>query len=421
MNQTRIQGNLSPAGLLLSRGPQLPHWSVGQVVTAKVMAVDPGGEVTLRLFNQTLRVHSEVPLKTGDELKLLVKQVESDILLELAPVRSKPTPSGPVNDALRQNLPQQRPYQPLINHLLQLAEGKQLTQLLKALEAVDWPRLTPAAGSTTTPAAATQRALADSDVPVAEQLQRLGKLVRQMAQAVPQSRELGTPLGLRQAVAQSGLWMEAKIALPNSPAPSLDLKANLLRLNQLIPQLLERLPLPRSQAMQSLSPAQQQAVTQLRNLLVTLLSEAEGALARLKLVQAQNSPGASTTPDTQWVLEIPIRHADQAEVIQLQIRRDKEQSPQKEEQESWSINLAFENPQHGPFHIMVHLLGNTISANIYAEREATAERFRLQLGDLQQRLEAIGLDTGQLGSRVGRLPAIVEFGKSMASLIDTSA
>ncbi|MFI7866288.1 flagellar hook-length control protein FliK [Ectopseudomonas khazarica] len=257
--------------------------------------------------------------------------------------------------------------------------------------------------------------------------------------ALPDSSQLSTAKGLAQALESSGVLLEAKLLQGQTAALPQDLKANLLRLiAQLMPQLpggagaLAGLQNALNQNLPTLArqllgvnatggSARQQALTfplpsrLLQNMdgeadLETLLKLAAAAVSRLQTHQlsslAQTQVDANGNLVTTWQLELPMRH--QQEVIPLQVKLQREDSGKAEKAEQkdtlWKVELAFELDHLGPLQVRAQLLRGSLSSQLWAERADTTELINAELGHLRERLQAAGLEVGELACSQGMPP-----------------
>lgn len=257
--------------------------------------------------------------------------------------------------------------------------------------------------------------------------------------ALPDSSQLSTAKGLAQALESSGVLLEAKLLQGQTAALPQDLKANLLRLiAQLMPQLpggagtLAGLQNALNQNLPTLArqllgvnatggSARQQALTfplpsrLLQNMdgeadLETLLKLAAAAVSRLQTHQlsslAQTQVDANGNLITTWQLELPMRH--QQEVIPLQVKLQREDSGKAEKAEQkdtlWKVELAFELDHLGPLQVRAQLLRGSLSSQLWAERADTTQLINAELGHLRERLQAAGLEVGELACSQGMPP-----------------
>jgi hypothetical protein len=259
--------------------------------------------------------------------------------------------------------------------------------------------------------------------------------------ALPDSGQLSTAKGLAKAMEGSGLLFEAKLLHGQTSGLPQDLKANLLRLvAQLLPQLpggagtLAGLQGAISQNLPALarqmlginstgSSARQQALSfplpsrLLQNMeegevdLEALLKLAAAAISRLQTHQlsslAQTQVDANGNLVTTWQLELPMRH--QQEILPLQIKlQHEEQNAKSDKHEQkeplWRIDLAFDLPHLGPLQVRAQLLRGSLSSQLWAERADTTALINAELGHLRERLQAAGLEVGELACSQGMPP-----------------
>ena len=259
--------------------------------------------------------------------------------------------------------------------------------------------------------------------------------------AMPDVRQLGDPKALAKALEDSGLFFEAKLLSGQTQALPQDLKANLLRL---VAQLMPALPNATAAALtgaQNEAGLAQALPLMLRNMLggasqassklqalnfplparllqnldadadlETLLRLAAAAVSRLQTHQlsslAQTQVGPEGNLLTTWQLEIPMRN--QQELVPLQVKLQRDESPKKNPKESgetlWRVELAFDLSPLGPLQVQAQLLRGSLSSQLWAERPTTAELIDRELGHLRERLSAAGLEVGELACRQGVPP-----------------
>lgn len=168
-------------------------WQVGQILKAVALPTTASGQTQLQIGQQLVQTQSPIPLQTGQTLALQVQSLTPQPLLQiLAGIRS-----DPVADAVRTILPKQGSVTALLNNLSQLVGARQ-------------PTLPPL-------------------------LQELGQTVLRQ---VPEPQTVSNAPGLRQALDQSGLFLEAQLRAAAGGGGRVDFsgdfKANLLRLVQLV-------------------------------------------------------------------------------------------------------------------------------------------------------------------------------------------
>ncbi len=363
-------------------------WQAGQILQARIIQPAPGEPSLLRIGGKLLPLNlPPLPVLAGQALSLQVISPGQSIALRVLDITAPSVSQQAVRDALPRQLP--------------------LSSLLAQLQAIvgaDDSR--------------------GSKLP-AEVLQQVRRILDQL----PRHDGVGRADGLQQALANSGIFLEARLAealrtrqpfAQTAQQLSGDLKGGLLGLLSLLLGL--RIPagatapsthgaqkhpadvpppLPNSQPFaQSRLPASAASLLNLSlpQQLQELLRQVDGSLARIQLSQlAANSEDDGRRS---WLLDLPLRHGDQLDL--LQIRIDEERGGKGRGSDSlWSITLAVELDGLGEIHIRVTLTGGVISATFWAGDNRTAELFEQHLGELQQRLRAAGLCVGNLSTRHG--------------------
>jgi len=257
--------------------------------------------------------------------------------------------------------------------------------------------------------------------------------VERLFAALPDPTQLGSAKGVAQALSDSGALLEAKLLAGQTGALPNDLKANLLRLvGQLLPNLPGALPTASASAnnvalalpallREALGHQRQQAagfplparvLNQLDGEadLETLLKLAAAAIARLQTHQLSSLAQTQTTADgnllTTWQLEVPMRDAQQMVAVQLKIQSEEQpQKGRKEQGETlWRVDLAFDLDPLGPLQVQAQLLRGSLSTQFWAERSETAALVSRELAHLRERLQASGLEVGELACRQGTPP-----------------
>jgi hypothetical protein len=269
--------------------------------------------------------------------------------------------------------------------------------------------------------------------------------VDRLLAGLPDVQQLSTPKGLAQALANSGLFLEAKLLAGQNPSLTPDMKGNLLRL---IAQMAPGLPGNTSfNAIIAANTLAQTLPSFVRSALGTLgqvsakpqpgsfplpsrlLQSLEGegdlehllrlaaaAVSRLQSHQLSSLEQTGTTADgnlqSTWQLEIPMRNLQ--DIVPLQVKFQREQTPQKEpgekreerepKQQLWRVELAFDMEPLGPLQVQAQLIQGRLSSQLWAERPYTASLIESHLGGLRERLVASGLNVGDLDCHLGTPP-----------------
>lgn len=357
VSQLPPTGPIQPASVTSTppRTETLSTWRVGQVLAATVIANPQPGQSELRIGN--LRVTAQtgtLQLTPGQNLRLEVASLREQPVLKLLGLLQQ----NPVTAALRDALPRQQPLAPLFTALTRLASGTAQTQDLA---------------------------------------QAVTRVARELFTRLPDAAGVATATGLRQALRDSGLFLETKLAQATAPPPGMppkttpqpgpelnrDFKANLLRLVSVLRENVANsapgtaargtamaaaangapapLPLPAAAANAAamsrvpsglppelgaaaaplqrgqppLPPLSPARLAQVMDVLTPreLLRQGEGALARVQVNQLSSLP-QDRHPGMEWLIELPVRRDQEVDVWNLRISRDPERGPGRETGES---------------------------------------------------------------------------------------
>ena len=255
---------------------------------------------------------------------------------------------------------------------------------------------------------------------------------------IPDMQQLGDAKTLAQALAKSGIFLEARLFNGQTDSLPTDMKAALLRLIAQLPGLPGSGPLAGAQtaatlgqalpafarsALGALAQPNARQLAQSFPLPSRLLFNADGeadlelmlklaaaAVSRLQTHQlsslAQTQTGPDGTQVATWQIEVPMR--DARDIVPLQIKLQREDEPPKNGKEKaetlWKVELAFDVAPLGPLQVQAQLIGGSLSSQIWAERGGTARLISTELDYLRQRLLNAGLTVGELACRQGTPP-----------------
>ena len=360
-------------------GSTAQSWRIGSVLSARPLGVSPQGLLVLQIGALTAEA-----AVTGNQLpaqfQVRVLSLGAQPLLEVL----LPQPADPMlQRALRERLPQQNGYAPLLATLGALAQRPMLRQLPPNLRA----------------------ALAG------------------LEQGMRSPAEITLGEGLRLAISHSGLFLESQLVHAQGNLPALledDWKGALLRLAGLLDQRAQPPPLPnragtappllqRGLQAQARLPLPLFADDDVNPLLERLHGDVKAALARLEVTQLEAGSMQA------WMIEIPLQGDGGRDVLQLQLEfiQDTVDGTQ-----GWTLGFALDLPALGPLQGELQLRGLRLSVRLWAEAAQTAQRLERQFTPLRQRLAACGVLLDQLSCQVG-LPQ--PSGKYSAVLLQATA
>lgn len=378
-------------------------WQAGTLLQALVKNIAPEGLVTLRVGNTLLTGKSPIPLQLGQTLQLQVIEAGAKPVLKII----HNTPSGnsdaqQITEALRASLPRQAP----------------LPQLLARLAPLAQPQAEAGAGLT--------RPL----------LEQISQLINRLAH----SGDTFHGAGLRRALADSGVLLEAKLARADSrPAQfSSDIKAGLLQLRAaLVTTIPGTLAEPPAQYGATLPPlrgapliaqaagsAQTGAGAPAPPTATQLLGLIDAALARIQLSQIASLPIVEDKKPA-WMFELPVRHGELINVFQVRI-----EAPNPDQRHSnavhtknlpWCIELAFDLGQLGPMHARISAHQAHVSVSLWAVRNETVSLFNQQIETLRSNLQHDGLEVDNLVCLPGTPPTVGDTAHTSHRLLSVKA
>jgi hypothetical protein len=341
-------------------GASSEGWRIGSVLSARPLGITEQGLMVLQVG--ALTVEAEAPgTKLPPQFQVRVLSLGAQPQLEILGSQSQLDTT--VNQALRERLPQQNGYAPLlatVGALSQWSIAKQLPPYLRsALALLEHSMSTP--------------------------------------------QELTTGEGLRQAVHRSGVFLEAQLA--QAPATDVttahdDMKGALLRLVAILkgqplasessdtevdPPLLYRGVAPQGR---SPLPLELASTNEATDFLPRLYTDVQSALARLEVAQLQATPG-------HWIVEIPVQDVEGADVLQVMFKHE------QEAEQDWTMGFSLDLPSLGPIVGELHLRGLRLSVRLWAQRRETVDRLEDQFENLRSRLDATGLFLDQLSCQLG--------------------
>lgn len=345
-------------------GSAAESWRIGTVLSARPLGINQDGMMVLQIGALTVETEAPSGQQLPSQFQVRVLTLGAQPQLELI-MAQLPEPAAQL--AMRERLPQQNGYAPLLATLDALAQRPALRQLPAYLR----------------PA-----------------LALLEHVVRTPA-------EITRGEGLEEAIKRSGLFLEAQLAEPNLDMAGLsqeDWKGALLRLASLLD---DYLPARRSTSSSSETPpplqqrglqAQPRAMLPLSlldddvdALLSQLHGEVRAALARVEVAQLE------ATTASAWMIEIPLQGEDGRDILQVQLQ----QNADSDTGASWTFGFAIDLPALGPIQGELQLRDLRLAVRLWAERADTVHRLEQQFGTLRQTLSAAGLILDQLSCQQG--------------------
>ena len=278
-----------------------------------------------------------------------------------------------------------------------------------------------------------------------------------LLQQFPSATQLQQPQGVKNAVANNGIFLEAKLAqwlnnpplasAQNNPQNHLQGKALTLDIKALIARVIGQIdkvptadtikplaaakslettdlskqlapvytPLPLNEAILSNShrngtatgSANEQGLDVLLRQLSSLLLS---SLARTQLNQLETlSTRRQHTVDNQgpansWTLEIPIMQGKHIDNLTLRIDQqpeDEQQSNKPTNRKLWTVMLSFDLHALGKMTVQLKVLDQSVSATVWSQLEHTHHQVKQQIDNLKKNLEKTGVKVKQIECQLG--------------------
>lgn len=387
----------------------LKNWLVGKLLNASVVERRPGNTLLLKVQDQLIEARSQQPvaLKPGEKLTLKVMDNGNPAILKV--VQQNPPSSFQLQQQLlRETLPRQ-------------AGLEKMNAVLKQVQVK------------------AQGVVAALPAPVKKQLQKL-------IDTLPTPKSLNTGQGVKSALTDSGLFLEAKLlsqAKPQPPAaalarapiqqvpvlPGTDLKANLLQLARVIKQAQPATQVATTSA--SVSPqvahalvsevagvtkkysttgaaavtTTQTAAHNRQSAPVPLVikqvdveqlgKHVEAALARIETNQAR-AIVTDGQPLTGWSFEIPVKDQDELDLVKLDLEQRKNNDENEETQGNWTVNLRIEFESGGNLSARVSMFVSEMNVALWSHENNIDELIATNLNRLDERLHNKGLQLKQV-------------------------
>lgn len=225
-----------------------------------------------------------------------------------------------------------------------------------------------------------------TDASVAETLKNLAQLI---LQNTPNQTQLTESSQLKQAVDQSGLFLESKLAelltgKQNRPLQD-DFKLKIHRLIELLNQ--------------ELAPQATGKLSESYELLQESLQKAQSSLAKLTLDQLQSLP-REDSPKQTWTLELPFLDNQKTQSVKIEIEQNK--SPNQDHQEkNWAVSITISPPYLATIHCKISCYDGSVNTHFWSEALETVEKINANLDYLKEQFELKGLTSGFMQAHQG--------------------
>lgn len=423
---------------LNNRDAGLSQFRPGHLLQGAVQSVDPEQNITLRINNTLFQARTQFPVSIGQQLNLQVLENKEQLALKV--LSSAPAPDT-VSRALRTILPQTEKLSVVLTRITELLQSQSTSTITGTPSATGTPSIT--TSHTALPP-------------------RIQQLAHELLVRLPDRQQVSNPAGLKQAIQDSGLFLEQKLAREviaaatqaNSPAHthapasiSTDLKGGFYKLlinvfsllqttsstvpvetlQQSLPKTTGLLDKLFSTLMPGHNPRQATGTTSqagqntgLLRALLELFRQIESGVSRVQLNQISSLP-TEDRPQTVLTMEIPVRHGEHMDVIELRIGQEKgNDDDNQEERNQWSATLLLDLQHLGKIRAHITVIDQIASTRFWADQASTAELINQHLAELHDTMSKAGLKVGQLECSQG-LPAEPGGFTSSRVLVNTTA
>ncbi|MDQ0011483.1 hypothetical protein J2T07_003693 [Luteibacter jiangsuensis] len=332
-------------------------WRVGALLSARVMGQNELGKLLLEIGGLTVEADTAgTQLPQQFQVRVLTQGAQPQLEVVLGNTDERVAMQG-----LRERLPQQNGYAPLLGILAALARRPIARALPAPLRA----------------------ALATLEA------------------AINKPADVSSPLGMKEAIAKSGTFLEAHLAEPRRETPAADdFKAALLALRRTLAEIpagrpgaptlsrpLSDTPPPLAQRSLVAQPrAAELAVTEddVDGLVNQLRSDTRAALSRVEIAQLESHPHTGL-----WMIEVPVAGVRGYDVLQLRIEEG-ETAP-GEQEGPWTVGFAIDPPSLGAVQGEIQLRTPRVAVRLWAQHVETVSRLENEFMSLRRLLEKSGL------------------------------
>jgi len=132
------------------------------------------------------------------------------------------------------------------------------------------------------------------------------------------------------------------------------------------------------------------------DLLKNLQHKTENTVAKLALDQLMSLP-KEDSPKQLWIIDIPFIDRQQAQSVRIEVQRDKENKAQSGNG-NWSVNITLTPPGLDTIHCIASYRDNVINTFFKSRNTQTTELIKHNMDYLKNQLEESGLKTGHMGA-----------------------
>ncbi|MDO9269023.1 MAG: flagellar hook-length control protein FliK [Methylobacter sp.] len=410
--------------------------SVKQLLDAKIISII-GNKIQLQIFNpsavntgnkqvavinidRTQLTNAPSDLKAGQSLNLEIIKAGTTPEFKISPVANN-IPEAKIAEFTKQFLPRHEASPIFLNQLIkdlpQLMKNESVPQVLKDIAAKIVQNLPPKEQLITSQGL--KLAITNSGLFLEAKLPAQAELIKELPQLI---KNESVPQSLQRIAAEILQNLTQKEPLLNGPGvnpkpvhgaellPSklnpddginVVPKAGALADTGLVAEDFKANLLKFIQALkQEITHQGEQPLNQVDlDLLKNLQHKTENTVAKLVLDQLMSLP-KEDNPKQLWIIDIPFIDRQQAESVRIEVQQDKE-NKQQSGSGDWSVNITITPPGLGTIHCIVSYRNDVINTFFKSQNMQTTELIKHNLDYLKNQLEESGLKTGHMDAHDG--------------------
>jgi len=413
-----------------SKEPMQPAASEKQLVIAKIVSII-GSRIQLQVFPTSAETGSKPPalitiersqltnapsdLKAGQNLNLEIIKTGTTPEFKIMPAAGQ-IPEAKIAEFTKQFLPRHEASPIFLNQLLKdlpkLTENQNVPQALKAIAIKIIQNLPPKEQLITSQGL--KQAIANSGLFLEAKIPAQAELIKGLPQLI---KNQSLPQSLQRIAAEILQNLTQKEPLLNSPSNNpkpvheTDLlpsqltssdaadntpKTGALKEPSLVAEDFKANLLKFIQALkQEIANKGEQPSTQADlDLLKNLQHKTENTVAKLALDQLMSLP-KEDSPKQLWIIDIPFIDRQQVQSVRIEVQHDKE-SRQQTGNSDWSVNITITPPGLDTIHCIASYRNNVINTFFKSRNTQTTELIKHHLDYLKNQLEESGMKTGHM-------------------------
>jgi hypothetical protein len=380
----------------------LSQWFIGQILNATVTERKSADTFILQIGNQQVeaKTNQSNPLNVGEQLKLAVEKQDNPVVLRVLQQSSPKAAQEVKQQLLRENMPKQAGMEKLTNVLNQVSNN--IKEAIKMLP-----------------------------TPIELQFKRL-------IEHLPTKTNLNNEAGLKAAIKNSGIFLEAKLLtdvsnnksnpllktngqnVTQSPSSALtqlphqeiakDLKTNLLQLSDVISKykqstetqenmFIKKTQLTTPGATENSAAKDKNSAKSielaLKANIEAISKQIESSVARIEVNQSK----AIVTHDNQtplWSIEMPVKDKQDIDLLKLNIQADKDSTSKNANEQLWTTHLKINFENVGTISASLSVINKEVNATLWSENETLSGLINDNLFLLNKQIEKCGLSTGNI-------------------------